>query len=74
MASSGKNIPEDYVVTITQHKTTFIIKNTLDEIEKLPELEDTGVLWWPVPILLVGGLFFILIGILNKKNEVDHEI
>lgn len=70
-----KNIPEDYVVSITTHKSTLIIKNTLEIKEKLPELEDTGVLWWPVPILLVCGLIFILIGLLiNKKNEGLHEI
>ena len=70
-----KNIPEDYVVSITQHKKTLIIKNTLETKKYPPELEDTGVLWWPVPVLMIGGIFFILIGILlNKKSRFDHEI
>lgn len=32
-------------------------------------LPQTGVLWWPVPLLCVGGLLFIILGILTKKKE-----
>lgn len=34
--------------------------------EKLPQ---TGTLWWPVPILAVSGVVFILVGIIFRKRE-----
>lgn len=36
-----------------------------------PVLPQTGLLWWPVPALLISGLFFVLVGVVrrNAKNE-----
>ena len=32
----------------------------------------TGQLWWPVPVLMVGGLAFVLVGVLRRKGG-KHE-
>lgn len=47
---------------------TFVLTNTLSR-QKLPQ---TGVLWWPVPILAMTGLAFLIMGTASRKNR-DHE-
>ena len=47
---------------------TFVLTNTLSR-QKLPQ---TGVLWWPVPILAMTGLAFLIVGTASRKNR-DHE-
>lgn len=48
-------------------------------IEEEPPLEDeeilpaTGVLWWPVPVLGVGGMLMLLIGWFLKRSEEDED-
>ena len=40
----------------------------------LARLPQTGVLWWPVPFLAVGGMFFFLLGWgLNRRERGDEE-
>lgn len=34
-----------------------------------PELPNTGVLWWPVPVMLAGGLVLVLTGIIHDKKH-----
>lgn len=34
--------------------------------EKLPQ---TGVIWWPVPVLFCGGFIFILIGLCSRRRD-----
>ena len=78
---------EDYTVLITQEGVTFTVTNTYasDESEddtatrksktntsskqKLPQ---TGVLWWPVPVLACGGILFLIVGKLSRKKN-NHE-
>lgn len=62
-------VPEGYTVSVSQEGTVFIMTNTLqgappEEGEKLPQ---TGVLWWPVPLLAGAGIILFLIG--WKKHE-----
>lgn len=38
-----------------------------------PYLPQTGQLWWPVPVLLCAGLFFILIGVVRRRSGNDEE-
>lgn len=33
-----------------------------------PSLPQTGQLWWPVPLLICGGLLFILAGLLRRRS------
>ena len=37
---------------------------------KLPQ---TGVLWWPVPLLACGGMALFLLGWARRRREEDHE-
>ncbi len=57
-----------YVSSVRQNDYTFVLTNTPDE----PKLPQTGVLWWPVPVLACGGLAFLIVGTLSRKKK-DHE-
>ena len=57
-----------YVSDVRLNGYTFILTNTPDK----PKLPQTGVLWWPVPVLACGGLTFLIVGTLSRKKK-DHE-
>lgn len=44
-----------------------------DEDVPLSDLPQTGQLWWPVPFLAVGGMFFLLIGALRRRGDEYEE-
>jgi hypothetical protein len=47
-----------YIVSIEQHGDTFLLTNAPVK----PSLPQTGVLWWPVPVLAAAGLLFLIAG------------
>lgn len=72
---------QDYTVSVTQEGITFVVTNTCDQPDTPdqpppespnPKLPQTGVLWWPVPILSAAGLTFLVAGALFLKKK-DHE-
>ncbi len=69
------NISKYYSVTIDEKEDfRFSLTNVLTNIPKkeaVPEkLPQTGLLWWPVPVLFVMGAVLVTLGIvLRKKNE-----
>lgn len=66
-----KNVANGYKVVISQQGTTILITNR-QTVPPPNELENTGVLWWPVPVLIAVGLLFIFIGwLLNKKQDLS---
>lgn len=38
-----------------------------------PALPQTGVLWWPVPLLACGGMALFLAGWARRRSEEEHE-
>ena len=65
----------DYKVEITKEGISFVIKNTCGDNGNLPggkgnsKLPQTGVLWWPVPVMSAAGLTLIGIGLLRRKSR-----
>ena len=57
-----------YTANVQQSGSTFILTNTLDR-QKLPQ---TGLLWWPVPVLAAAGLLLLIFGALSKRKN-GHE-
>lgn len=52
---------------------TFTVTNTCSKPKDNPsKLPQTGQLWWPVPVLICGGLLCIVIG-LGRKRRAEHE-
>ena len=58
-----------YVSSVKQNGCTFVLTNTLNK-QKLPQ---TGMLWWPVPLLTVGGLSFLIVGAAGRKKKRHDE-
>ena len=66
-------VPNGYTVTISQEGTICIITNTRP-YEPPPKLPQTGMLWWPVPVLACGGLLLIVTGLVVRRRQGDgHE-
>ena len=57
-----------YTASVQQSGGTCILTNTLDR-QKLPQ---TGLLWWPVPVLAAAGLLLLIFGALSKRKN-GHE-
>ena len=38
-----------------------------------PKLPQTGMTWWPVPLLLCLGLGFYVVGFLSRRRQRDDE-
>lgn len=68
------NVPKGYKVSIQKDKNTFVITNTCKDTPpstpNTPNLPQTGQLWWPVYVLLVLGVFFILVGVIYRRKNV----
>lgn len=75
-----ETVPEGYTVYYRQEGVTYLIVNTCDEPPpptepeppEEPELPDTGMLWWPVPVLVALGLILVILGMIDRKGE-DYE-
>lgn len=55
----------DYIANYVQLGDYFLITNSI----KKPSLPQTGVLWWPVPVLVAAGLLMLILGKLLKGRE-----
>lgn len=75
-----KSVFNGYTVSVDKQGASFVITNSNsktiippsisnDSKEALPQ---TGLLWWPVPILTAGGLFLIIIGYIRNRGY-DYE-
>lgn len=63
---------KDYNVEFSLEGNTFVITNTFTG--KLPDrpsgkVPQMGQLWWPVPVLICGGIVILTIGLVKRKNS-----
>ncbi len=74
-----KDTPDGYTVSVVQEGITFIMTNTYPEDSMPPtappKLPQTGMLWWPVPLLLCAGLILTAAGffIEKKRRNTDEK-
>ena len=67
------NVPAGYTVTVTQEGTLFVVTNTYPG-KTPPKLPQTGLLWWPVPLLACAGLALVLAGAgARRRGRGSHE-
>lgn len=59
------NVPKGFTATYTQKGYTFTVTNT-------PSLAQTGQLIWPIPVLAMAGLFFLLTGVSILRKTEKH--
>ena len=77
-----KTVPDGYEVAIQKSGSSFVVTNTRIESKetsetltppttKPGELPRTGQLWWPVFVLVFGGLLLVIIGLIFKRTECE---
>ena len=67
------NVPDGYTVTVTQEGTLFVVTNTYPG-KTPPKLPQTGLLWWPVPLLACAGLALVIAGAAaRRRGRGSHE-
>ena len=67
------NVPDGYEVNIQKDKNNFVVTNTYKDTPSTPstpELPQTGQLWWPVYVLTVVGICFIITGVVRRRKNV----
>ena len=68
---------EYYKTSIKLKGVTFVVTNSLENIppdeppHEPPDLPKTGVLWWPVPVLLCVGAMFLIVGAVRRKEDAE---
>ncbi len=68
-----KTVPAGYQVSYSTASEGLIISNTLKQKPPAPpNIPQTGLMWWPVPLLAVLGLALILTGCILKR-KVNNE-
>ncbi len=76
-----KNVPAGYSVTVEKQGNRFVITNSKTDNVDSPsdgttsddtKLPVTGVLWWPVPVLICLGLVLLILGF--SRRRIDNEI
>lgn len=73
--------PSGYTVEVTREGITFVVTNRQPDTPPPtdptqpddPKLPQTGQLWWPVPLLICGGLLCIAVGLLLRRRNADEE-
>ena len=63
-------VPDGYTVTTTQEGNIFVLTNTYPG-KQPPTLPQTGMLWWPVPLLACSGLLLIVTGLVVRRRQRD---
>ncbi len=60
---------------IRREGNTFILTNTCSKPDEpdTPPLPDTGLLWWPVPVLTALGLLCLVVGLLRRRGGRHEE-
>ena len=64
------DVPDGYTVTTTQEGNIFVLTNTYPG-KRPPTLPQTGMLWWPVPLLACSGLLLIVTGLVVRRGQRD---
>lgn len=59
----AEEVPANYVLEITETETGYQLLNSRKDIEQ------TGQLWWPVPVLLVAGCVMIASGMTIRRGK-----
>ncbi len=83
-----KDVPDGFEMAVEKEDNSFIIKNTYrgesggneldeptdeDSSEEDDTIISTGQLWWPVPLLALMGIVFIMLGIVRRREEKDKQ-
>lgn len=70
-----EDVPENYTVVVRQEGITFLVVNSYDvpppPDDPPPDIPQTGLLWWPVPVLAIIGVVLIAVGCISRRKRHD---
>ncbi|MBQ8312053.1 MAG: Cna B-type domain-containing protein [Clostridia bacterium] len=73
--TAREQVPEGYQVEYAWQEGALVITNTL--IKKPappPDIPQTGLTWWPVPVLdILGAVLFIIGWAMRRRESIEHE-
>ena len=66
---------KNYKVSVSKEGISYIITNTYDVPPPPPPpyIPQTGMLWWPVPILAGVGLFLFVMGYIRRRRDLNDD-
>ncbi len=72
----AEEVPVGYTVTVTQEGVTFVVTNTKPYTPPPPpppppDIPKTGQLWWPVPVMVIGGLMLFVAGFVRNRRNYE---
>lgn len=75
-----EDIPANYTVVVSQEGITFVVSNTYVAPTPTPtptptpppDIPQTGMLWWPVPVLAIIGVILIGLGCVSRRKDHDE--
>jgi hypothetical protein len=68
-------VPDGYKMLLEDENLVTQIVNSNDNPPPPTEPGDfpqTGMLWWPMPVLIVAGVLFIVVGVRLNRRETDE--
>lgn len=70
-----QNVPAGYTAAYGEQDDALTITNTYKATPSSGStIPQTGLLWWPVPVLAVLGMTLLIIGlVMRRKWRIDHE-
>lgn len=73
--TAKEQVPEGYQVEYAWQDDALVMTNTL--IKKPappPDIPQTGLTWWPVPVLgILGAVLFIIGWAMHRRESIEHE-
>lgn len=63
----------NYKTYIVRRGNFFIVTNKPWKPWWPPEIPDTGMTWWPIPVLVGAGLFLAILALLLKKKKDNKD-
>lgn len=69
-----RSVADGYTVSVERQGDTFVVTNTNSSSSEngstkpSDTLPQTGLLWWPVPVLIAVGIFMFILGYLKNRG------
>ena len=66
-----------YTVETVREGDVFVVTNTYGGSSPGgsadPTLPQTGQLWWPVPVMIAAGMFFVAVGLIRRRGNENEK-
>lgn len=64
-----KKQDDTYIITKSYDEKNEEVEEEIDKEKPIEQLPQTGMLWWPVPVMLILGIIILIIVFLKSKEK-----